>query len=120
MSAPHGPEQLPDEQPVNPTDLTNQASLQRGAASRWLVPSGVLAVVVIVMFCLALSLQLLLPIIGIVYVTVMWFGMLAVSRLAADARLRNRRLAWFMGSLAVGALIVFVGIYLVETLQPMP
>ena len=42
-SDPHGPEQLPDRQPMpQPTDLSNQESLQTGAASRWLVPSGVL------------------------------------------------------------------------------
>jgi hypothetical protein len=116
-SDPHGPEQLPDRQPMpQPTDLSNQEALQTGASSRWLVPSAVLAVVSIALYVWAFSLQLLLPIIGIVYVVVMWTAMLVISRRAGDARMRNRRLAWFMGALAVGALVVFLGIYLVEIL----
>ena len=112
---PHGPEKLPDRQPMpQPTDVTAQPSLQKGASSRWLVPSAVLAVIAIGLFAWAFSLQLILPIIGIVYVVVMWIVMLLVSRAPGDVRTRNRRLAWFMGALAVGSLLVFVGIYVVE------
>ena len=113
----HGPMRLPDEQPpANPTDLSSQPALQAGAASRWLVPSGVLAVVAIVLFCFAFQLQLVLPIIGIVYVAVMWVFMLVVSRRAGGDRAgMNRRLAWFMGAMAAGALIVAIGIYIVES-----
>lgn len=112
---PHGPEQLPDRQPMpQPTDVTAQESLQKGASSRWLVPSAVLAVIAIALFAWAFSLQIILPIIGIVYVVVMWVAMFVVSRRPGDARTRNRRLAWFMGGLAVGALAVFLGIYIVE------
>lgn len=113
---PHGPEQLPDEQPpANPTDLTDQPALQHGAASRWLVPAGVLAAVAVVLYCFAFQLQIVLPIIGIVYVVVMWIVMFAVSRRSGDIRDRNRRLAWFMGALAVGAFLTFVAIYIVES-----
>lgn len=112
---PHGPEQLPDRQPVpQPTDVTAQPALQKGASSRWLVPSAVLALIAIALFVWAFSLQLILPIIGIVYVVVMWVVMLLVSRAPGEPRMRNRRLAWFMGALAVGALVVFLGIYIVE------
>ena len=112
---PHGPEKLPDRQPLpQPTDVTAQSALQKGASSRWLVPSAVLAVIAIALFAWAFSLQLILPIIGIVYVVVMWIVMLLVSRAPGEARMRNRRLAWFMGALAVGALLVFLGIYVVE------
>jgi hypothetical protein len=116
---PHGPEQLPDRQPpANPGDVTDQPALKYGASSRWLVPAGVLAAAAIVLFVLAFQLQLLLPIIGIVYVVVMWIAMFVVSRRSGDMVLRNRRLAWFMGALAVGALITFVAIYLVEATRP--
>lgn len=112
---PHGPERLPDEQPYpNPTDLTNQEALQSGASSRWLVPAAVLAGVAIVLYAIAFSLQVVLPIIGIIYVVAMWLAMLLVSRRNADARARNRTLAWLMGALAAGALLVFLGIYVVE------
>jgi hypothetical protein len=115
-SRPHGPEQLPDEQPpADPTDLTNQPALQHGASSRWLVPSAVLAAVAIVLFCFAFQLQIVLPIIGIVYVVVMWLVMFAVSRRVTDIRDRNRRLAWFMAALAGGAFLTFVAIYIVES-----
>jgi hypothetical protein len=112
---PHGPEQMPDQQPTpNPTDLTNQESLQHGASSRWLVPSAVLAGVAIVLFAFALSLQLILPIIGIVYVVVMMIAMFVVSRRTGNAPHRNRTLAWFMAALAFGALATFIAIYVVE------
>ena len=115
---PHGPEKLPDRQPMpQPTDVTAQPALQRGASSRWLVPSAVLAAIAIVLFVWAFSLQLILPIIGIVYVVVMWLVMLLVSRAPGEPRTRNRRLAWFMGALAVGALLVFLGIYIVEIMR---
>lgn len=118
---PHGPEQLPDSQPMpQPTDVTAQSALQKGASSRWLVPSAVLAVIAIALFAWAFSLQLILPIIGIVYVVVMWIAMFLVSRAPGEARARNRRLAWFMGALAVGALLVFLGIYIVEISRVAP
>lgn len=118
---PHGPEKLPDRQPMpQPTDVTAQPALQRGASSRWLVPSGVLAAIAIVLFVWAFSLQLIVPIIGIAYVVVMWVVMLLVSRAPGEPRTRNRRLAWFMGALAVGALLVFLGIYIVEITRVAP
>lgn len=120
-SEPHGPEQLPDRQPtVEPTDLSNQPALQSGATSRWLVPSAVLAVAAMALFGWAFSLQLILPIVGIVYVVAIWIVMLVVSRRAGDSRMRNVRLAWYMGALAVGALVVFLGIYAVEILRVSP
>jgi threonine/homoserine/homoserine lactone efflux protein len=113
----HGPMRLPDEQPPqNPTDLTNQPALQAGATSRWLVPSGVLAAVAVVLYCFAFQIQIVLPVIGIVYVVVMWIVMLLVARHAGrDRAATNRRLAWFMGAMAVGALLVAIGIYIVES-----
>ena len=116
---PHGPEQLPDRQPPpNPGDVTDQPALRYGASSRWLVPAGVLAAVAIVLFVFGFQIQILLPIIGIVYVVVMWIVMFIVSRRGGDAVLRNRRLAWFMGAMAAGALITFIAIYIVESTRP--
>ena len=77
-----------------------------------------LGAVAIVLFVLAFRLQLLLPIIGIVYVVVMWSAMFLISRRPGDMVLRNRRLAWFMVALAAGALITFVAIYIVEATRP--
>ncbi|GLJ81137.1 hypothetical protein [Microbacterium imperiale] len=113
----HGPGQLPDRQPrPDPTDLTNQESFRQGSSSRWLVPAGVLAAVAIVLYALAFQLQVVLPAIGIVFTVVAWAMMLVASRSSGDAPVRNRRLAVAMGILAVGALAIFIGIYLVETL----
>ncbi len=112
---PHGPERVPDRQPApDPTDLTNQRSLQHGATSRWLVPSAVLAGVAVVLYGLAFQLQLVLPIIGIVFAVGMWLAMLLVSRRPTDLRGRNRTLAWLMGGLAAGVFAILVGIYVVE------
>ena len=114
---PHGPLQLPDEQPVvaDPTALTNQPALQIGAASRWLVPAGVLALVAIVLYCTAFQLQIVLPIIGIVFVAVMWVVMFVSARRGGDPKTTNRRLAWLMGGMAIGALLIAIGIYIVES-----
>lgn len=113
---PHGPERLPDEQPVpDPGDITNQAALQHGAASRWLVPAGVLAAVAIVLFCFAFQIQILLPIIGIAYVIVMWLAMFTSSRRGDEGPTTNRRLAWLMAGMAAGTLLIAIAIYIVES-----
>jgi uncharacterized membrane protein YfcA len=115
-SSPHGPERMPSDQPTpDPTDLANQEALQAGAASRWLVPAGVLAGVAIVLFVLALQLQIVLPVIGIVFAAAMWLVMFALSRRRSTPRRSNRLLAWLMGALAVGVLAVMLGIYALET-----
>ncbi|GAA1849918.1 hypothetical protein ACFQZV_07360 [Microbacterium koreense] len=114
---PHGPARLPDEQPPDPTDLRNQSALQAGSTRRWLIPSAVLAVVTIVLFCLAFQLQPVLPLVGIVFVMGMWIAMFVVARKGGRGVRTNRILAWLMGGLAVGALLVAIGIYLVETLS---
>ncbi|WP_106814708.1 hypothetical protein [Microbacterium timonense] len=112
---PRPPDPAPDRRTTpEPTDLRNQPALQTGATRRWLVPATAFAAIAVVMFAIAFSLQFVLPLIGIVFVVAMWVGMLVVSRRPGDVRTRNRRLAWFMGSMAVGALLAFVGIYIVE------
>ena len=112
---PHGAEQVPDEQPPpNQTDLSNQASLQHGASSRWLVPAGVLAGVVIVLSVIAMQLQFVIPIIAIVFVVALWFVMLAVSRSTSDIRRRNRTLAWIMGGMAIGTALLYIALYGIE------
>ena len=116
-SASHGPAKLPDEQPKpNPTEVANQPALQYGASSRWLVPAGVLAAVAIGLYCFAFQLQIVLPIIGIVYVIAIWIVMFVASRRESHDRSRlNRRLAWLMGAEALGALLIAIGIYIVES-----
>ena len=112
----HGPEKLPDEQPIpSPTDVTAQPALRYGATSRWLVPAGVLAAVAVVLYCFAFQIQIVLPIIGIVFVIVMWVVMFVTSRGGGDRAAINRRLAWLMGAMALGALLVAIGIYIVES-----
>jgi len=112
---PHGPMQLPDEQqPLEPTDLSNQPALRAGAPSRWLVPAAVLAAVVIALYCFAFQIQIVLPIIGIVFVIAMWVAMFVTARRGAG-KSTNRRLAWLMGGMAVGALLIAIGIYIVES-----
>lgn len=112
----HGPLRLPHQQPVgDPTDLTNQAALQSGATSRWIVPAGVLALVAVVLYCFAFQIQVVLPVIGIVFVAVMWLVMLLTARKGGDRVSTNRRLAWLMGGMALGALLIAIGIYIVES-----
>lgn len=111
----HGPERLPDEQPrPDPADVTNQSALNTGARSRWLVPAGVLAAVAVVLYCFAFQIQIVLPIVGIVFVIVMWILMWA-SRGDRDRQGGNRRLAWLMGAMAGGALLIAIAIYIVES-----
>lgn len=112
---PHGPERVPDEQPhPDPTDLTNQAALQHGAASRWLVPSAVFAAVVIVLSIIALQLQWPIPVVAILFVTVIWVAMFVTSRRSGDRRRNNRSLAWLMGGMAFGSLLLFLALYAIE------
>lgn len=113
---PHGPMRIPDEQPPeDPTRVTGQPALQAGATSRWLLPSGVLAAVAIVLYCFAFQIQIVLPIVGIVFSAAMWIVMLVVSRRGGADKPTNRRLAWLMGILAGGALLIAIGIYIVES-----
>lgn len=113
---PHGPTQLPDEQPMlNPTDVTNQPALRAGATSRWLVPSGALAIVGIVLFCFAFQIQTVLPIIGIIFAAVMWVVMFVVARRGGEDPATNRRLAWLMGGMAIGMLLIAIALYIVES-----
>ena len=112
---PHGPDQVPDEQPrPDPTDLTNQASLQHGAASRWLVPAAVLAAVVIVLSVVALQLQIVIPVVAIVFVIAVWVAMFVLARRNEDIRRRNRVLAWLMGGMAIGSALLFLTLYALE------
>lgn len=111
----HGPERVPDGQPhPDPTDLTNQAALQHGAASRWLVPAAVFAGVVIVLSIIALQLQFVVPVIAILFVTVIWAAMFLTSRRTDDRRRSNRALAWLMVGMAVGSLLLFLTLYAIE------
>ena len=119
MTDPHSdrrrPARFPAEQPTpNPTDVTNQRALQTGAPSRWLIPAGLLAAVAIVLFCFAFQIQIVLPIIGIVFVIVLWL-MMAVAARGGRSPAVNRRLAWLMGAMAAGALLIAIGIYIVES-----
>jgi hypothetical protein len=75
----------------------------------------VLAAVAIVLYCFAFQIQIVLPLVGIVFVAVMWFVMLLVARRGGQNAPTNRRLAWLMGAMAVGALLVAIGIYIVES-----
>jgi len=97
-----------------PTAWSNQSALQRGSARMWLVPATVLAVVAVAQFAFSLTLQLVLPVIGIVFTVAMWTVILVVGRRGGDPRRRNVALAWLMGGLAVGALLIAVGVYLIE------
>ena len=115
---PHGPEKLPDRHPTpSRADPSTDPKLPAGATSRWLVPAAVLAAVATVLYVLAFQTdQVILPVLGIVWVVGMWIVMMAMSRGGGDIRGRNRRLAVLMGTLAAGAVLVFIGIYLVATL----
>ena len=114
---PHGPEQLPDRQPVQePSEGGVGAVYRPGATSRWVAPAGVLAGVVILLCALAFQLQIVVPIIGIVWAIVMWLVIFSVSRRGGADKATNRRLAVLMIAFAAGSFLVFVTLYLVETL----
>ncbi|MCR2783894.1 MULTISPECIES: hypothetical protein [unclassified Microbacterium] len=114
----HGPEQMPDRQPVPATaDPSADPNLPAGAPSRWLVPAGVLAAVATVLYVIAFQTgQVLLPILGIVWVVALWVTMFLASRGTSGIHRSTRRLATLMIVLAAGAVLIFVGIYLVATL----
>ena len=69
----------------------------------------------IVLYCFAFQIQIVLPIIGIVFVIVMWIVMFLAARRGGAHKATNRRLAWLMGGMAVGALLIAIGIYIVES-----
>ena len=74
-----------------------------------------LAAVAVVLFCFAFQIQIILPIIGIVYVIVMWLAMFATARRSDEGPATNRRLAWLMGAMAAGTLLIAIAIYIVES-----
>ena len=57
----------------------------------------------------------MLPILGIVFVVVMRVVMFVVARRGGADKRTNRRPAWLMGGMAAGALLIAIGIYIVES-----
>jgi hypothetical protein len=107
-----GAEKMPREQPrPDPSDLAQRENLNAGAASRWLVPAGVLGIVFVVLFGIAYTMQPVVPTIGIVLVVALWLAMFVVSRRSGEMRARARLLAWLMGAMAAGSAILFFVLY---------
>ncbi|MDX2377312.1 hypothetical protein M4I32_10930 [Microbacterium sp. LRZ72] len=103
-----------DRRTPDATDWSNQASLQTGSVRRWLIPGSILAVIAIALFAFALTLQLVVPILGLALVVVLWVLMFVVARRPGDAPSRNRTLAWLMGSMALGSLLLVLVLYWLE------
>lgn len=104
----------------NPTDLSNQPALRNAKPTRWLVTAGIMAAVAVVLFAFSLELQIALPVIGIVFAVVMWIVMFIVARSVHQARRRNLTLAWLMIALALGSLLIIMGVYVVEVMKAVP
>lgn len=113
---PQGATQMPKEQPKpDAANLSNQAAFRTSKNSRWLAPAGLLAAVAIVLFCFAFQIQIVLPIIGILFVAGMWIAMALAARTGGHNPRTTKRLAWLMSGMAVGALLIAIGIYIVES-----
>jgi ABC-type multidrug transport system fused ATPase/permease subunit len=109
---PFGAVKLPREQPrPDPSNLAQREALQAGASSPWLVPAGVLGLILIALFGIAYTLQPIIPTIGIVFVIMLWLTMLLASRRSGPMKSRSRLLAWLMGAMAAGAAVLFCILY---------
>ncbi len=103
----------------DPTRVTSQTALQGGRRRRWLIPAGIFAAIVLALFIAALQLQLVVPIIGIVWVASLYAAMLVVAGTVRSARTRNRAFAWLMGAMAFGGLVCAAALMYIEwSVQP--
>lgn len=103
-----------DERPRNATDLSNQTALRQGRARRWLIPSTGLAAIGLVLFALAIPLQPVLGVVGIILTVALTAAMWIVAVRVADAPARNRAHAWLMGAMAVEILALLLVLWFLE------
>jgi len=101
----------------DPTLLRNQPAIRTGSRRRWLIPGGAVAAVAVGLLVAALSLQLVVPVVGIVLIGGLYAAMLVCAWAIPPLPRRNAVLAWLFVSMAVAAAAVFVSLLLVETRQ---
>lgn len=98
----------------DPTRVRAQQALQTGRRRRWLIPGGLFAAVALALFLAAFSLQVVVPLIGVGLVIALYGAMVTVAITVADPRSRNRTMAWLMGTMAVGSLVLAVVLWALE------
>lgn len=105
-----------DDQPkdVDPTLVRNQPAIRVARRRWWLVPGGIVAVLAIGLLVAALSLQIAIPLIGIVFIAVIYTAMLVSAVAVRSIGKRNATLAALFVTMAVIAAIIFIVLLNVE------
>ncbi|NQX37165.1 hypothetical protein [Herbiconiux sp. VKM Ac-2851] len=81
---------------------------------RWLLFGAFLAAAGIVLFVVALRIQTITPVVGIIVTAVLYAAMLLTRLLARNPRTQNLVLAWLMGVMAAGLFALFLIILIIE------
>ncbi len=95
----------------DPTLMRNQPAILTGRRRRWLIPSGLLAAVTVALLVAALSMQTVVPTVGITVMTVLYLVMLVIAVTVPTTRTRNIAFAWvmsIMGAVALGLVLVLL------------
>lgn len=100
--------------PTDPTLVRNQPAIRVARRRWWLVPGGIVAGLAIVLLVAALSLQLVIPLTGIVFVAVIYTAMLISAVAVRSIGKRNTTLASLFITMAVVAALIFVVLLNVE------
>lgn len=98
----------------DPTLVRNQNALRRGRRRQWLVPGGLLALVVVVLLVLALDIQVAVPAAAIGVTVALYLAMLVVAGTVKSVGARNKVFAALMAAIAVVGLGSFLLLILVE------
>ena len=80
----------------------------------WLIPGAVLTAIFSWMFVVGLTLQPVLPYVGIGLVVACYIGMIVASVTIDDRDRRSGVLAWLMGAMATSAVVVLVVVLVIE------
>ncbi len=98
----------------DPQRVRDQPALWTGTRRRWLLPTGLMAVVAIAMLLLTLSLQFAVPVLGIGLIVALYLIMVVCAIVMRDARQRNLAFAWLMSGIAVVAVVALGVVLLAE------
>lgn len=98
----------------DPTRVRNQPALGENAgAARWLIPSGILGVVAVVLFALAIPIAPAVAWIGIALQVGLYVAMCVTAGVVGPGRYRSFTFAWLTIAMAASALVLLIVILVI-------
>ncbi len=103
-----------DEKKQDPTRVRNQPALGPNAgAARWLIPSGIMGVVAVVLFALAIPIAPAVAWIGIALQVGLFVAMCVTAGVVGPGRYRSFTFAWLTIAMAASALVLLIVILVI-------